>query len=393
MEILSNVLIFYFGFNALYWFLFSFSGKFYRPRKVEAVPQGKAFNKIAVLIPAYKEDEVIASVVRGNLAQDYPTEFFEIVVIADGFRSDTLEDLKQYPVRVIEVNFEQSTKVKALNFAIEAIGDQYDLAMILDADNIMEKSCLSRMNALFVDQELRAVQGQRMAKNDNNDMAVLDGLSEAINNHIYRSGHLALGFSCPLIGSGMAFRYRMVKRILSQMASVGGFDRELELRLLREGVKVLYDTKAITYDEKVQNSNNFYNQRRRWISTQFVYLRKYFVEAILLLFRDGNLSFFDNAVVRNSQLPRLLFLGFMFLFTALSAFVPYFGSFQAWAAIVGLTVLSVILAIPKSMMNRKLIFAMALLPKTFFLMLKALFSVKGANKKFIHTTHSSNDVK
>jgi hypothetical protein len=56
-----------------------------------------------------------------------------------------------------------------------------------------------------------AIQCHRCAKNANNDVAVLDGTSEEINNTIFRKAHNRLGLSSALIGSGMCFKYDLFK--------------------------------------------------------------------------------------------------------------------------------------------------------------------------------------
>jgi cellulose synthase/poly-beta-1,6-N-acetylglucosamine synthase-like glycosyltransferase len=63
---------------------------------------------------------------------------------------------------------------------------------------------------------------------------------------------------------------------MSGMDSIGGFDRELELKLMEQNVKVYFAQDAIVYDEKVANTEVFERQRKRWISSQFFYLKKYF---------------------------------------------------------------------------------------------------------------------
>ncbi len=60
------------------------------------------------------------------------------------------------------------------------------------------------------------------------------------------------------------------------MTSVGGFDRELEILLLTRGIPVVYYKDAGVYDEKVQKTAVFENQRKRWIASQYRYLAKYF---------------------------------------------------------------------------------------------------------------------
>ena len=164
------------------------------------------FNTFLVLVPGYKEDEVIVNTVKENLKQDYPTSNFDLVVLADSFEKGTLEKLKKTDCEVLEVSFDKSTKVKSLKEAFPLITDKYDYLVILDADNVMEFDYLKKVNAYVGDHPIKALQTQRVAKNKNNSLAILDGISEAINNHIYRQGSHALGLSVALNGSGMIFK-------------------------------------------------------------------------------------------------------------------------------------------------------------------------------------------
>ncbi|MCD4695544.1 MAG: glycosyltransferase family 2 protein, partial [Bacteroidales bacterium] len=98
-----EILIFgYLAFSTLYIFLFSIAGLFYREKKIA----DKAFRKIAVLIPGYREDTVIIDVAKQALSQSYPADMYDVVIIADSFRSDTITNLKELPVKLIEVRFE-----------------------------------------------------------------------------------------------------------------------------------------------------------------------------------------------------------------------------------------------------------------------------------------------
>ncbi len=111
------------------------------------------------------------------------------------------------------------------------------------------------MNAYLASYSQQGCTGQRKPKNQNNNLAFLDGVSEAINNHIYRQGTVALGMSSSISGSGVVFQYDLLRRKLGAMNSIGGFDRELELQLLLEGINVRYYKEAAIYDEKsIQNT-------------------------------------------------------------------------------------------------------------------------------------------
>jgi cellulose synthase/poly-beta-1,6-N-acetylglucosamine synthase-like glycosyltransferase len=350
------------------------------------------FRKIAVLIPGYKEDTVIREVANDALLQDYPKEYFDVVVIADSFQKDTLDYLKTLPIKVIEVKFDKSTKSKALNKAMEQLTEEYDIALILDADNLMARNFLSKINANF-EKGFIAVQGHRTAKNTNTSLAILDAISEEINNHIFRKGHRVLGLSSAIIGSAMAFRYPLFKDLMLSITAVGGFDKEIELRLLKDGITIEYNDGAYVFDEKVQKAEVFSNQRRRWLAAQLIYFRRDFISSLKALITKGNIDYFDKAV-QFIQPPRVLLLGMVLIFSCpffilnyvlnISLLYSYF-----WVGVVVMCLLTFLFSIPKKMYNRSTLKALAYLPKGMMLMLLSLFRVRGANTQFIHTEHSS----
>jgi len=102
----------------IYIFVFAFAGLFYKQRPYPTKP---TLRKIAVLIPGYKEDDVIVEVANEALSQDYPAELFDVVIIADSFLPETILKLNQLPIKVIEVIFEKTTSSKALNKAMEQL--------------------------------------------------------------------------------------------------------------------------------------------------------------------------------------------------------------------------------------------------------------------------------
>ncbi len=377
------------GLATLYIFIFSFAGLFYKQSTY--IKQVK-LRKIAVLIPGYKEDEVIIEVAREALAQDYPTDSFDIVIIADSFQSGTLMKLKELPIKLIEVSFEKSTKSKALNKAMQQLDNSYEIAVVLDADNVMAKDFLSKVNASF-EKEILAVQGHRTAKNMNTSLAILDAVSEEINNHIFRKGHRVLGLSSAIIGSGMAFKYDFFKEMMASVKAVGGFDKEIELKLLKSKHKIEYLDDAYVFDEKVQKAEVFSNQRRRWLSAQFHYFRQDFLKALRDLLLKGNIDYFDKAI-QFIQPPRVLLLGavvfFGILFTVVNLLIYNLIFYSlAWMALIIVCILSFLFSIPASFYNKRTAIAVLSLPKGMLLMLGSLLKIKGANKKFIHTQHTT----
>lgn len=382
LEITLGVYCIYF---VVYNLFFATASFFYKKSK-PPIDQLR-FHDIAVIVPAYRCDEVILNTVKKNLDVRYPDEHWKLFVIADQLQPKTIATLKVLPVEVVEVHFEKSTKVKSLKKCMEhSQMKNYDSIVILDADNVMENDFLIQMSQKL-DNE-KAIQGQRIASNQNNAMAILDGISESLNLTTFRQGPEALGMSASLCGSGMAFEKESFHNVLKKMESIGGFDRELEFELLSKGIRSSYLKEAIVYDEKTDEITNFKKQRTRWLSSQFVYLRKYFKRGFIQ-FSKGNITYFHSTVLRNIQLPRAINIGLLTIFTLSAIVISFFGlaNWEFWIILWMINTFTTFLIFPKEFLDRRLILALFKLFTVILSMFLLLFKLKGANEKFIHTTH------
>lgn len=370
--------------TVLYSLFFSIAGHFYRPKVYDNKNQ---YKKIAVFMPAYKEDEVILNTAKHALLQNYPSHRYDVYVIADSLKDETLQELKKLPLQLFPVSFEKSTKSKAINAAFRQIETNYDLVVILDADNIMHIDFLDKVNAAAVS-GCYAIQGHRMAKNKNTKYAIMDAISEEVNNHIMRKGQIAVGLSSSVIGSGMAFSYLYMKQVMAEIDAVGGFDKELEMTLIDDNHQIIYLEDAIVLDEKVQKSEVFVNQRTRWVAAQFVYLKKYWMRGIYNLLR-GRIDY-ANKVTHYALVPKVILLGVLFSMFTINLLLPNMkpGAIL-WATLVVSYALAYAIAIPRVYWNKDMLHAMMSLPKTIWVMCKAMLNLKGANKQFIHTPHSA----
>lgn len=390
LNIIAAIVLAYLGFAAIYLLVYAIFSFLPSSRRDEKLPASDKLARIAVLIPGYKEDAVILHTARMSTQLDYPADKWDLVIIGDSLKRETFDELAAMPLKLVEVSFEKSTKSKALNWAMDEIGDDYDLALILDADNLAQKDLLYRINQAHQN-GFKAIQGHRVAKNLNSAFAILDAMSEEINNRIFSSGHRAVGLSSRLVGSGMAFEYGMFKEIMAGIDAIGGFDKELELKLLGSGVKVAYLPSAKVYDEKVSQGDHFTKQRRRWISAQFHYAQRFLGKAFLDLFRKGNVDFFDKALQMILP-PRLILPGVLFI----GAVIAWFFSPPIWAMLWGgaflANALAFALAIPRHLYKPKYLKAFLTLPYAFLKMALSLFKLRGSNKTFIHTPHNTTEM-
>lgn len=397
--ILLLLILTYIHVNVFYVFLFALIAAFSRPKRKE---KNTIQNRFILQYAAYKGDEVILDSIRHSRNQNYPDTHYTIQVIADQLQDSTVNELRSLGAEVIVVHFEKSTKAQSLNAGLEKIdANAYDYVIIMDIDNVMDPAFLSNLNDALTDNPL-VVQAHRVAKNMDTHMAVLDAVSEEINNGIFRKAHVQIGLSSALIGSGIAMQLEPYRKLMSEIHAVGGFDKEMEVRLLRAGSKIEYAENALVLDEKVQDSAIFENQRKRWLSAQFHYLRSYFGDALKALFLKGNLDYF-NKVLQFMLLPRVLLLGLTGLIAVLTLLLFWLFDIRYIqldalhfrmdllneVSLPFVVLLSLYMATPKYLRNKRTMAALSQIPKTVWVVFLTLFKLKGANKSFIHTPHSN----
>ena len=344
-------------------------------------PTANKQHKFAILFPAYKEDRVILPVVESFLQQHYPQELYKVIVISDHMQETTNERLAQLPITLLKANYENSSKAKALNFAMDHFErDEFDAVVILDADNIVDTNFLLEINKVF-DAGVQAIQAHRTAKNRNTDIAVLDGLSEEVNNSIFRRGHVRLGISSALIGSGMIFNYQWFHDNVKHLVTTGE-DKELEVLLLKQRIFIEFLDEVYVYDEKTQGEKGFYNQRRRWLATQFAQWGRVFQDlpqAIL----SGNIDYSDK-LIQWVLPPRLILFGGIIVMGSIMQIIDWPLALKWWALflIMGVTLC---LAIPDKLVDDRFKKSINKLPLLFIMMVVNLFRMKGMNKKFVNT--------
>ncbi len=350
----------------------------------------KHYRKIAVLFPTYQENEVIIESVKTALKHQY-SGIFEVVVIADGLQPETLVALKALGARVIEVFFEKSTKGKAMQFAMNKLeGEGFDVAVVLDVDNIMGDGCLMYLNGAF-EQGNGVVQAHRVAKNMDSSFAFLDACNEEVNNHLFRKGHAVLGLSPTLIGSGMAFEFTYFRNLLNNIGETVGEDKQLDFMIAKDKVNIAYLNDVYVYDEKIENAKVFTKQRTRWIASQVEFLKKYAFEGFLQLFK-GNIEFF-NKTLQTFLVPRMLLLALLFVMAAQSFLNPFGPSVVFWVGLFISLCLTLVISIPRRFYTDKRMYvALLQIPKAMLGMVVALASIGKVKKSFMVTPHSNKPV-
>ncbi|MFA6807320.1 MAG: glycosyltransferase family 2 protein [Bacteroidales bacterium] len=381
LTILRVLEVFFFiitSFSVGYLFFYAvLSMKENMPRHKEA----KKKNKILVLFPAYNEDKIIINSIEEFIKQDYPRELFDVVIVSDNMKDETDNKIIELGGEILKANYDNSSKAKALKFAINQKKDiDYDIIVILDADNIVEPNFLNEINNAYYAGS-KAIQAHRVAKNRDTEMAILDAVSEEINNSIFRRGHVRIGISSALIGSGMAFDYKWFKENVHHL-NTAGEDKELEVLLLKQGIYIDFLNWVFVYDEKTRNQSTFAKQRRRWIAAQFSILKSSIKDLPKAIW-EKNWDYADK-LIQWMMLPRIVVMGFAFCFAVGLLFIDWVWAIKWWIILI-ILMYSFAIAIPDFLVDKKLKKTFHKLPLIFVIMVFNIMRIKGVNKKYIHT--------
>lgn len=312
--------------------------------KSSVLNKAKTQNRFVVLIPSYQQDDVIEHTVISILGQTYPQRMFDVVVISDHQREMTNMRLAQYPITLLTPDFAESTKAKSLQFAILNLPEFkiYDIVLVLDADNIVEQNFLIEVNDAFETAATKAIQLHRISRNRDTAAARMGSIFEEINNNIFRRGHIILGMSAALAGSGTAYDFTWFKTNIMK-AKTAGEDKELEALLLRQGYFIDYFDHILVYGEKQRTTTKMNEQRGRWTTQQ-----------IQNVFR--NIKFLPGAIFRKQYdladkiiqwmlVPRTSMVGIIMLMSLILPFI-YFSLAVKWWVLGSLALFIFALATP-----------------------------------------------
>ena len=334
--------------TTLYLFVFAVASLFSHQREL---PVAKHLNRIIVLIPSCKKDESILLSVNSILGQSYPQRMFDVVVISDHQSEMTNMRLAQLPITLLTPNFEKSSKAKSLQYAIFNLPQFkiYDAVVVLDADNIVEPDFLEQMNNAYEQAGTKALQAHRLSRNRDTSAARLDAIFEEINNAIFRRGHIVLGFSAAISGSGMLFEFEWFKRSIMEAHNAFGEDKELEAILMRDSVFVDYFDNIHVYDEKARTASKFNDQRKRWAMAQLHALfsnLKYLPKAFLGRHYDHL-----DKLIQWMLVPRTIMIGVIMVMCAILPFI-YMTSAVKWWAVAALALFAFSLATPDYLVDK-----------------------------------------
>ena len=229
-------------------------------------------SRFLVLVPAHNEEKVISDIVRNLQEMDYPRELYDFYIIADNCTDKTAEVARGLGANVIETRKESpdapTGKPIALRKALEAIEgyqDRYDLMMIFDADNLVEKNMFREVNSQYLDKDKPDfIQCYLGAKNKKGVVAWFYYTGYTVTNRFFNQAKHRLGLNCVIGGTGFAMT-------TSYLYERGGWttrslteDFEIQVEATLRGRRILWNHNTRVYDEKPTSLKASIKQKIRW---------------------------------------------------------------------------------------------------------------------------------
>lgn len=250
----------------LHFFVFAVVGLFKR----RVFPPTDEKLRYAIVIGARNEAAVLPNLIRSIRASDYPMDKIHIFVVAHNCTDRTAEVAREAGATVYEYdNSDERTKGYAMRYLFAQIEKDHDLQsfdgfITLDADNVLDKRFLEKMNDAFVATGRKAViTSFRNSKNFGaNVISAMYGLYFVQGCRMECRGRTVLGCSTRVQGTGYLVPASTVKDGWNYVTLTE--DWELTADQVLEGTPVLYCDEAMTYDEQPTGLRIMWRQRLRW---------------------------------------------------------------------------------------------------------------------------------
>lgn len=244
-----------------------------RTRWSDPLPADEDFEwpTLSLLIPAHNEESVIEQTLSSLIAQTYPKDRLEILVISDASTDRTSELVeifgRKHPcVRLLEIPQERGGKGKsaALNIGLEHVVG--DVIAIYDADNNPEPEALRILvRELVLDPELGAAVGMFRTINRNRNLLTrFINLETIAFQWIVQAGRWCLGKVSTLPGTNYVIRREILEQLGGWDEKAIAEDSELSIRVYELGKLIKFVPTAVTWEQEPETVQVWMRQRTRW---------------------------------------------------------------------------------------------------------------------------------
>ena len=212
------------------------------------------FPKISIIVAAYNSQDTIEDCLKSIMAQNYPKDHFEIIVMDGGSKDNTVKIAKRFPIKVLSIRINCPA---AYNYAMKIASNP--ILGYIDADAKVEVDWLKKLVTHLNEPQVAGVSGSIETWNQDNSWARSIGYE--LKARYQRIGKYT---------GRIATMNLLMKR--SVIEEVGGwdenlpsqYDTDLGFRISAKGWKIAYEPTALCYHFNRPTLKAFYRQQLQY---------------------------------------------------------------------------------------------------------------------------------
>lgn len=249
-----------------------FLSLFYRPGKGSEPDHEPA---VAVVMPAFNEEDAIHRSVRSLLEVDYPQDKLEVIVVDDGSTDGTADEIERVAAsaggRVHVISFPENRGKRAAMAAGMRATDAEVLAFV-DSDSMLEEDALRTLVQGFADPDVGAICGHADVQNTRESwLTRMQAVRYFVAFRVLKAAESIFNAVTCCSGCFAAYRAEAIlphldewehQRFLGRPATFGD-DRSLTNFVLRDW-KVRYESEAVSHTIVPATFRKFLVQQMRW---------------------------------------------------------------------------------------------------------------------------------
>lgn len=210
--------------------------------------------KVSIIVASFNNQETIEDCLRSILAQNYPSDSFEVIIMDGGSKDSTVRIAEKFPIKVFSIRLNCPA---AYNYAMKIAS--FNTLGFVDADAKVEPNWLSKLVPHLREPKVAGVSGGIETWNQKNPWARSIGYE--LKMRYQRIGEFA--------GRIATMNLLLKKSVIEE---AGGwdeklpsqYDTDLGFRISARGYKIAYEPSALCYHFNRPNVKAFYRQQLQY---------------------------------------------------------------------------------------------------------------------------------
>ena len=217
---------------------------------------------VSIIIAAYNEQDIIEEKLKNSLSLDYPKDKLEIIVFSDASTDRTDEIIRPYQdkgIVLIQLS-ERKGKTAGQNLAVEHANGE--IIVFSDANALYREEAIRKIVQNFADQSIGCVCGELVYYSEDKSLIgdaenVYWDYEKFIKRQENRTASI-LGAN----GSIYAVRKNLFVPLPEDIIS----DFIEPFKVIEQGYRVVYESKALSFEQSTTNFHEEYHRKRRIIN-------------------------------------------------------------------------------------------------------------------------------